>query len=83
MANKRFKKILKAALPYIIALIAGVILWAICTPCAKSQREDPSLVGGEACLPALTVLAVVLIKNLPRKIRELNCLANETDEDDY
>lgn len=83
MAKKRFKKILKAALPYIIALIAGVILWAICTPYAKAHREDPSLVGGEACLPALTVLCVFAVKTIPGEIKEMIREVKETDEDDY
>ncbi len=79
----KLKKALKALIPYIIALIVGLILMWICTPYAKAHRADPTLTGGEVCLPLLTVAAVALIKHLPREIRELNHLANETDEDDY
>lgn len=79
----KLKKALKKLLPYFIALIVGLVLMWICTPYAKAHREDPSLVGGEACLPALTVLCVFAVKTIPGEIKEMIREAKETDEDDY
>lgn len=79
----KLKKALKKLLPYFIALIVGLVLMLICTPYAKAHREDPSLVGGEACLPALTVLYVFAVKTISGEIKEMIREAKETDEDDY
>lgn len=78
----KIKNALKALIPYIIALVVGLFLTWICTPYAKAHRANPTLIGGEVCLPILTILAVLLFKSFKEFRMMMQDELNDTDKND-
>lgn len=63
------KRIIRKALPYIIAIIVGIVVMLIVTPIAKANRDVPSLIGGEVCIPVIAVGGTVMVKSIRNDIK--------------
>lgn len=63
------KHMIRKALPYIIAIIVGIVVMLIVTPIAKANRDVPSLIGGEVCIPVITVGGTVMVKSIRNDIK--------------
>lgn len=63
------KRMIRKALPYIIAIIVGIVVMLIVTPIAKANRDVPSLIGGEVCIPVITVGGTVMVKSIRNDIK--------------
>ena len=74
------KQLIKKALPYIIALIAGVVTMIFVIPAAKAAREVPTLWGGELCIPVLTVIMVLIARTIRNDIKSE--MLDQDEEDD-
>ena len=74
------KQLIKKALPYIIALIVGVVTMIFVIPAAKAAREVPALWGGELCIPVLTVIMVLIARTIRNDIKSE--MLNQDEEDD-
>lgn len=71
------KHIFKQLIPYLIALAIGFIIMFLITPYAQSQRPDPTRVGGEALIPILAMLLVLIVRNIRNDMR-----ASVSDDED-
>ena len=74
------KQRIKKALPYIIALIVGVVTMIFVIPAAKAAREVPTLWGGELCIPVLAVIMVLIARTIRNDIKSE--ILNQDEEDD-
>lgn len=63
------KRMIRKALPYIIAIIVGIVVMLIVTPIAKANRDVPSLIGGEVCIPVIAVDGTVMVKSIRNDIK--------------
>lgn len=63
------KHMIRKALPYIIAIIVGIVVMLIVTPLAKANRDVPSLIGGEVCIPVIAVGGTVMVKSIRNDIK--------------
>lgn len=63
------KRMIRKALPYIIAIIVGIVVMLIVTPIAKANRDVPSLIGGEVCIPVIAVGGTVMVKSIRNDIK--------------
>lgn len=63
------KRMIRKALPYIIAIIVGIVVMLIVTPIAKANRDVPSLTGGEVCIPVIAVGGTVMVKSIRNDIK--------------
>lgn len=63
------KHIFKQLIPYLIALVIGIVIMIMVTSYAKAQRTDPSLIGGEVLIPLLAMLLVLIVRNIRNDIR--------------
>ena len=63
------KRMIRKALPYIIAIIVGIVVMLIVTPIAKANRDVPSLIGGEVCMPVIAVGGTVMVKSIRNDIK--------------
>lgn len=63
------KRMIRKALPYIIAIIVGIVVMLIVTPIAKANRDVPSLIGGEGCIPVIAVGGTVMVKSIRNDIK--------------
>lgn len=63
------KRMIRKALPYIIAIIVGIVVMLIVTPIAKANRDVPSLIGGEVCIPVIAVGSTVMVKSIRNDIK--------------
>lgn len=63
------KRMIRKALPYIIAIIVGIVIMLIVTPIAKANRDVPSLIGGEVCIPVIAVGGTVMVKSIRNDIK--------------
>jgi LytS/YehU family sensor histidine kinase len=75
----QMKRIIKKALPYIIAIIVGIVVMLIVTPIAKANREVPSLVGGEMCIPVIAVVGTFIVRSIYNDIKS-DMFNTEDDE---
>ena len=63
------KRMIRKALPYIIAIIVGIVVMLIVTPIAKANRDVPSLIGGEVCIPVIAVGGTVMVNSIRNDIK--------------
>lgn len=63
------KRMIRKALPYIIAIIVGIVVMLVVTPIAKANRDVPSLIGGEVCIPVIAVGGTVMVKSIRNDIK--------------
>lgn len=74
------KQLIKKALPYIIALIVGVVTMIFVIPAAKAAREVSALWGGELCIPVLAVIMVLIARTIRNDIKSE--MLDQDEEDD-
>ena len=60
---------LKKILPYAAALVIGVAAMLLAMPYAAAHRADPSLIGGEALIPVMTVFGVYVFRSVKKEIK--------------
>lgn len=63
------KRMIRKALPYIIAIIVGIVVMLIVTPIAKANRDVPSLIGGEVCIPVIAIGGTIMVKSIRSDIK--------------
>lgn len=75
------KHIIKKALPYIIALVIGVVVMFLIMPTVKAHRENPSLIGGEILIPFVAVGGTFMVRSIYRDIKSGMFSADEEDDE--
>ena len=70
---------IKKAMPYMIALIVGIVLMFLIMPMAKAGRTNPSLIGGEVLIPVMAIVITGIWKNRAKIAESLNL---EEDDDE-
>lgn len=74
------KHIFKQLIPYLVAMVIGIVIMIMVTPYAKAQRTDPSLIGGEVLIPFLAILLVLIVRSIRNDIRSGMFSDDEDDE---
>lgn len=72
---------MKRFIPYVFALMMGIMLWALLTPYARAHRQDQRLIGGEMLMPVVCVAATAIVRNRKKIAAELRSM-NEKEDDD-
>lgn len=54
---------MKKIMPYVIALIIGVMICILITPIAKANRRNRQLVGGEILIPVYAIGITAIVRS--------------------